>query len=1743
MTAFSWLWLLMGFVLPVLALVVVPWFVRLRSLHLAALTCLLAVVPAYTLWAVIFSSPYWYESTQIAWTGVKASGVPLSIGGKAEQSIVGWPTNQEEPQLIFSSTGDQIDQVTLEIKDGGAFVFDDSREQPLNGDPIPVGQTRDFGDYKIRVNRLGLSFTFWRPEVEVLDAGGRSLAGFSLREERTRSLLHSISSTPMEDLDELPDDAAREQVVAARQKLEEWAAGIWLYRNDNDSVQVLTRNSSVTHNLKSGTVLSVKWPTVSLTFEAGARRLRDSSIQQQVIFRAPWRLTSPLPPAQITGCELPPGMNTANRNLVLTGIAQPCDIAFVLPLGGDAAAFRHAVTLSADSAKFNTADAVDNENQPERPPGVPEEPGKIGTSQISREQGPYSFDFATVKNLPSRPKIFVLLFMTLGVFSFGVFLALPRMLAVNLRLVYGLSLLVWDLLCLRLLLSFRYALDPAALDPHAIKGVTLAFVGLTVTPGLILLMARLRADRFDGPVDQADKKGAMRQALVYLLLLIVTGLIAGYVTPGLWTGLPDKYYIGFLDLFFSRLAFSLIILIAILLIALHARFLYLPDSLKSETKGNLARIFVSSWYRIESYFAAGKNFWEAQLTGGVKKQLYFLRGGFMFLVLFAISFLLLRLFPAGDKTAQEMSVPILFMWLAVVWLGLRLFFGSHRSKSPIGWKGILVLAIAAIGMITVPSILVPVAIGDFGSIVPVLAIVLPLCWLLLWVLPNQARISVLLAGMLIFVAGFSLYQNIEGLIPFHKQIVSLLPDSIARKEVVSGSPGRLFARLLNYKKGTAAQAFAITANSIAGGEGLGYQELLNGNQHTWENRAIAHRGGWTGLGYGRAPNRTSNVRQDTLQYDSVFSFFVVSEYGFFGGLLVMLLYAIPLVLIFVAGKQRFDGGYALAFIIASMFFLEAVYHMGMNVGSFPMTGRNLPLLSVNSPTDLIRWTIVFAFAVTVIFWRYKGGGALAAESPSLIDDSKTSSVSTLSTPGFFSGGEPTWKYALVFFVVPVFFATAVLYSGLGVLVDGNKELQSYNYEQMTKALDYYINHNIIEFKNDRLIPHPEKLEDPDAKSFFQREIIRFNLQDPVEQEERFRKEYITELNDRLRSVKTVGEYNDALRELGNKKPPPRRRNIFELEVKADEDGNITEKTVKPSDDYKIDFNFQDDAGRNVPKVAYGGHAIIGPAWIRGRVQAVVSPEAKLPWIRQLRDAVLSDEAAAMAWKNNGQGLTLSLDSALHEAAIDFVTAKGLQLHNTSLSSTRPGKPNEPEYLNRLPKRVALSVIDLTNGRTLALGGWPRMSSRRQWVQSSVTVGDSETMFWLPTSQWLDREAPRGLRNRYVGERNFERVLVMGSSTKPIWAAAVLKTHPNLSKDLRVRGSKGEENSAFGIVLSNKAWELNSHSTNWIDFDEYLKTSDNRFHIRLGLLGLASSAQGQIKSGGKSPSVDESLSGGSTPWGMYPDFISPIQVLTKSGHLEIDSLGKPPNSGLANSELAKNLRGMFSIGVTRGPNTSKRAGEFGPRRSFWTKDEANDYAATANSDVSVFDAISPQAPDFQFDQLTTPRDFISMLLGGSYNSWSNVDVAAAFGTCLLGRPVVAHIVANDAPVKPFSERKLLDPAIAATLRPGLNAVAESQGGTAYRALHEGNALTFLRNAGIKIYAKTGTLKASEDEIATSRILLALVKWKDEQKGEVEAGLVFSLVAEEARTGTAAIWIRDFIMEHQTDISRLMHMGTN
>ena len=1753
MTSLGWLWLLLGFALPLFAFFIASMKLRGKPVFLAMAAGGAALIPVITVWSIIFSSPYWHDGTQVVWTGVSTTTPELALGGKTEDLVIGWPNGAREPRINLAPAGG-TSQATIEIKGGGAFVLEESSGQLLNGKPVGVGEVLPLGNYQIKVNRLGLSLRhLFSAEVEVLDAGGTSLAAFALRPNRTRSLRYLLAGTPMDLSGD--DQAQQAQAITARHQLEEWAEDIRLFRSEDDKVYVLSRTDESKLTIKSPAVLSVKWPGTTLKFSVATVSLPDGLTQTRASFQPTWRLTSPLPPTHLDGCEARQGSPPGDLTLTVAGLARPCDIAFVLPVGADLSELRQDVSISPSARIFTSNNAVNNENSPARPPGVVDRRESIGTSQLSVNQGAYSFNLATVRNLPSRSWTLALALLAWAIYAAGLVLVLPRLGVTNRVVAYGLSLVAWTFLSFRLLLSFRYALDPASLDQLAVRGVTLAFIGLCVVPGLLLLVARLRCDRYDGPLHEEASRRAMFLALTYLGILVVGGLVSLSAASSLWTDLPKEYSVSFTDYLTPRggLVFVVMLAAAALAIALHIRFLYLPDDPKGESKGLLARLFVSPWYSVEKYFAESSEFWETRLRGDFKRMLFYFLGGCMVFFLYILLFWLTRALLPGDKTAQELSVPLLFIWLTLLWLGLRVFFITNDR--PLDWRSYLMLAASAVLMITAPAVLLPASIGDFGSIIPVLALILPLTWLLIVILPTKARICVALALALIFGGGLVLYQNVEGLIPFEKQIVSVLPAPLQR--VGSGSRGRLFARLLNYKQGTGAQRLAVNANSIVGGEGLPYQELLNGNQHTWENRALAHAGDMWGMGFGLAPTRSSHIRQDTLQYDSVFSVFITSEFGMVGGVLLLLMYAVPLIFVFAGGRSRFDGGYAVAFIIASAFLLEGLYHAGMNTGAFPMTGRNLPLLSVNSPTDLIRWTILFILAITATFWRHKGQGSFNDQSPSLISeraDSAAASASSAQPPSSSArtGREPLLKYSLIFWVVPVFFAAAVLYSSWKVLTDPENELTTYDYTAILDDVNYYLQEGVVSYDpgTGRLQLNQDRLEDPDARSFIQEQIIRFNAEDRIEREERFGKDYIEELNQKLSGVTTLQQYNHALRELSLRHPPTFRLNVFRLRNNLDEEGEITHSEVETNPDFNTSFSFQNTfAGRGMPRTKYGQNVIIGPAWVSGRVRAAIDPNAKLPWLARLRGATMAAWTEAVASGApletvSSQYGALTLDPVLHEAAQNFTAAKGIRLHETLLLSSPAPRNNALRYIQKLPKRVALSVLDLSTGKTLALGGWPRMTSTSpHWFRSVLNTPEGERDFWVPSEDWLEKEAPIGFLSRYGGDRNFDRSLVMGSSTKPIWAAAVLRTHPKLAENLLVRGAGGSESTAFGIRLPGKEWQLNSHTTEWVDFSTYLKTSDNRYHIRLGLAGLAHDADGALRGSGQSPSTDESLSGGPQPWGLYPSFVPPIQVSGRgSSGLELTALGSEgqPNLALVNSPLAQNLRGMFSIGVSRTVRAGRETREFGPRRSFWTKDENDDIAPQPSRPLMLFGAISPQAPDFAFDRLTRPREYITMLLGGGNNLWSNVDLASAFGSCLLGRPLIAHIVDNPLALKTLEGRKLLDPVIAQKLRPGLQAVAESEGGTAYRGLHVRDAVSYLQQHGVRIYAKTGTLRDDEHSRDTSRIVLALVRWKNEAAGEVDAGLVFSLVVEEGGTGTAPVWLGEFLLENQGEISRLLNI---
>jgi hypothetical protein len=1767
--AWSWLGLLIGFALPLLVFIA-AYFAssylnpRLREVALALLAGLGALFSSITIIILIFSSPYWRDGTRIVWSGMQAHGEPLLIGGKQEETAIGWPNGAVFPKLKVIPQPNRP-KASMDISGGGAFIFDEQKKRFLNGKAVTVGSTEKFGEYQIRVNRFGRNWRFWRwfsSEVEILDLEGQSLAGFTLRENRTRqlgTLLPGSLSEPLTHLDKIGD----------REKLEDWARDVWVIRIDKDRLYVLTGKDSATSDCELPAELTVKWVNLTLPIKISVDRANTT-----LDFASPWRFSSPLPPQKIDGCPEQKNSSPNNSSVMITSHTAPCMAALVLPFGHLAGNIQQTATIDLSTHKFNTPGAIDSEIPAKCPPGVKCETQRVGTSHINIQgRGAFSFYLTTVSDLPSRKGIAALIFLAFILFAGGLALVFPRMPATNRWVVYGLITTIWLFLSFRLLLAFRYALDPASLDRLSVMGITRAVFGLMIVPGLLLLWTRLRCDRYQRPADEGEARQAMLYALCYLLGLLSCGLGALYFTARLWSGLPDSYYNSIGDIFtLQGLAFIGIAGLFTLLLALHIKFLYKPD-----TNGSLVRLFVEPWYAAEKYHARSREFWDKHLNRTARELFAYVFGGVLAFLIFVALFLLARALP-GDKVAQELAVPIIFYWTAILWIGLKLYLISHTPMS----GQTIRLIISGIVMISLPAIAVPIAISDFGSILPILAILLPLIAVLLAGRSFRAGLTILGSGLFIFIAGILLpatltllilifglllgvilarraykaglvvafsvillfgfggwfYQNLEGMILPNVKYISLAGEH---------GQGRVFARLLNYKKGSLAQQYAVLSNNVMGGEGLPYQELLNGNQHTWENKAIAHEGDLFGKGFGGAPVHRSQVRRDTLQYDSVFSFFVLSEYGFIGGLLLIFMYACPLLIISLGGRDRFDAGYALALIIAGAFLIECLYHAGMNLGAFPMSGRNLPMLSVNSPSDLLRWTLLWGLALQTIFWRYEGGGRIKSSATSLIsgggaqEDSSDAIKGGAAQPdgsATLAPREPLWAYSIPIWVLPALTALAVLINGWGVLRE-KKEFEKFNYEVILNEVKWYLENGVIEFNKQtkKLVLRKQRLDDPDAEDFIRQEVERFNSRTERERLEEIREQREKEFEDELRKVNSTAEYQQLIKEIGTWRYPEPKHSIFRMIPLHDEDGNIYNYKVTTNPNFNVSYSFKVGRTANeMPRVTYGGELLLGPAWVSGRYQTAINPSAPLPWIAYMQDALDAEwqrlKVPATARKIYGQ---LTLNKSLQDAAMKFMAAKGMELHETQIKSN-VGSSN---YRDKLPPRVALSIVSLPKGETLALGGWPRMTSLQSgWRQEQVNVAGAAQRYWLPSAQWLEREAPQSIAARYRGDRNFDRSVVMGSSTKPLWAAAVLKIHPKLSDYLRVTSAGSEESDVFGLRIEGKPWDLNGQGNGWVDFRGYLRQSDNRYQVRLGFLGLAIKDGNSIKSAGNSLSPNESLSGDQRPWGKYPQFLPSIKIGEKNSPMMVALGPNPgePNTVLANSDLAKALRDMFSINVAGVLTSTGEKREFSFRRSFWTGDENDDLNLAETEVTSLFNQISPEAPDFAFDRLYEPREYVTMLLGGGTNLWANVDFAAAFGSCLTGRPVIAHIGRGAENVQTLEGRKLLDPEIASKIRQGLKDVVEDRSGTAYEDMSTSKALEVFKE--YTFYAKTGTLKVDEDNSATSRIVLAMIKWKNEKKGEVASGIVFSVAAERGGKRTAARWLNDFISANKETIAKLL-----
>ncbi|MEO8128138.1 MAG: hypothetical protein ABJF23_05375 [Bryobacteraceae bacterium] len=1767
--------------------------------------------------AVVVAVLFWGENakggSQIAWIGLEGRRAEdaLTLGGSRHGETIGWPSGSFSPEVKILNSGSET---FVEVKGGGGFVASDAGF--VNGDLL-TDAPRQVKDHLVTAHRGLLGGV----RLNVQDPSGAQVASIELRgraRERAYSLPIYLTVTLAEIRKKNPEQAA---------SLERWSEGVRVLVTRQEVRVIASEQPAVRAKVSLPGSLRIVWPGLSQPLKV--ERRQDGRLA--LTFLPPWRLSSPLPTVA--------SGSTDASHVTLKNAALPGDQVVLIPLGTGLRSFSFTLPLRGEVFQTRTAASASPF-------------AKVLSEDLAHLEN-VSMRVAVVRDLPGRGTIVVAFLCALLTFCAGLYLLRPRIRERDGWVMAGLALCCWVLLSVRVLLAFRYAWNPAYLDQLSFDGVASALRALAVVPPILLLAARLRRDRLARFADgwEEVKAGAGKLVLGYLGLLALIAIVETFLAHSLWPNVQDRF--GGFSLSLSLLFTAGIVTLASLWVLGFVYFLYFYDPEREAGPELGPRLQAAQgWFFFRAIevnaLERGPGLWkrlgfvlneddeveheDARTRAGKLARML----GLLAIISAALLLVLSLLSGGTDKFIQEVVAPFFICWIpAVIWLAGRLRFkpDSHVSRSNAWWW--VPWLVMGVLLVFVPVFLFPIVLRDAGGIVAAVAFFTPVAAILV-AGGRPRRLQIVPVLVLLFAVGLGsvAYLNLDSF-PF--------------------LPGEAKVRLLLFKKGLDVQGQLPTLpllKSDASGT-VTVRQVSQGIQHIWENRALSHEGGWLGLSFGKAPVRHSQIPQHTLQVDSTFSFFILGEHGLAGGLALLLIYAVPLVLVLYSARAHFDLGHGVAAVICGGLLMEALSHAAMNVGAMPYTGRDLPLLAVNSFTDLVRWTLLFSIAMRAIQWRLLE----VDEGPELFRGSSLITPPASIASPTDQPAEPWRRFALAalaLFALPLLIFSATAWTGYSVIADQSLG-RPFQWSGLFAAVRQLADKGTLTFNRQTMRLELTGSGPATGASLIEQEMERFNALTDAEKLEGTLASS-TEYLQKLKGVNSLAGFDNLLRWLRGRaenQSADRRPSLFILDpdpVNADEEGLVPVTDwgyrVRPNPAFGTSVSFHELKPGEIPTVSYqdqasgsflvhgqgwdfrmpdrqasvredrvitlmeethaafrklsdsdsaaswatlklrmkqqrgkpaefpfgefrvtskgltfrpalstalihGGNkpkllqrqaaivlasgdrvetaaviglsklkpsfsvektahgALAGPAWVMGSWVPAYDPDPALPWTVNLANA-LPEEHARWKDKRAGRFGTLTIRKELQTTTQEFAARKGREHYRDILPAThaRVTAHRRPDLAQLLPPRVAITVLSLPLGEVMTLGSWPRMNSGEGW--ESGVGGDL-----APPYRWVDEEAPRSLKVRYQGDRNFDK-LPVGSASKPLWAAAVLQMYPGLQDRLAVRGPDSE-NQVFGIEIPGKPWVAHPLGA-FSGLSTYLEVSDNRYQVRLGFLGIAKPDPANpsgFAEQGRSPSVAESMNNGKDRWGQYPVFDEVDFLIQRPGQMR----------GLEQSKLAAELKRLFSIG--------SETGEVSRRRSFWTGDERNDWETGQATLSHALEYTTPEAANFEFNRIHDPRRYISVLLGGATNQWSNADFAGAFATAVLGRPVVPHVTRlqpNEIHVREGREENFTNPP---AYYAGLQKVADGAAGTATAALRSTGGLAVLNSlSGLQHYAKTGTLGAEGAFGNVSRVALVLVS--RDGKGNVRRGLAISMVVERATVGTASRWLGEYLVENQDRI---------
>jgi hypothetical protein len=190
-------------------------------------------------------------------------------------------------------------------------------------------------------------------------------------------------------------------------------------------------------------------------------------------------------------------------------------------------------------------------------------------------------------------------------------------------------------------------------------------------------------------------------------------------------------------------------------------------------------------------------------------------------------------------------------------------------------------------------------------------------------------------------------------------------------------------------------------------------------------------------------------------------------------------------------------------------------------------------------------------------------------------------------------------------------------------------------------------------------------------------------------------------------------------------------------------------------------------------------------------------------------------------------------------------------------------------------------------------------------------------------------------------------------------------------------------------------------------------------------------------------------------------------------------------------------------------------------------------------------MSPETTNLALDGIHAPRAYITDLLGGGTNLWSNVDLPSAIYTAAAGTRLVPHIAMLDKPA--VSAREAPSAEVTALIREGLKRMVDVGTGRDYLPGHTRKFAEDTR-CGCEFYAKTGTLHQDTDRRDVpaedmARLVLVIVP-HDSRPGGARKTLILSLMIEHGgreagmESNNAVKWMAEFLTDNTPVLQRAM-----